>query len=233
MCTVSYISSGSKVVITSNRDEQVSRPALVPCWYNINGKELLFPKDTKAGGTWFATDRSGNIGVLLNGSGQEYARRPKYQKSRGLALLDVLSNNDPLYGLEIAGLEEVEPFTLILCTNRSLYQLLWNGQEKQLTQLDPKQNYIWSSSTLYSVEQQGQRVIVFKNFLKDYPGASAEDIFALHAQKDTDASASFIINRDNTLKTLSITQLVLGDGIATFKYNDLSAAINYSETLLL
>ena len=58
MCTVSFVASNGKIIITSNRDEQVIRPAIAPQKYTINNKTLLFPKDPKAGGTWYVVDEN-------------------------------------------------------------------------------------------------------------------------------------------------------------------------------
>ena len=68
MCTVSFIPVQGKVFITHNRDEKIARPkALYPNEYNINGHKLLFPRDTAAGGSWFAMNQNGSAAVLLNG----------------------------------------------------------------------------------------------------------------------------------------------------------------------
>ena len=67
MCTVSFVNSNQKIIITSNRDEQIVRPSIEPKNYLINDKNIFFPKDTKAGGTWYAIDEEANILVLLNG----------------------------------------------------------------------------------------------------------------------------------------------------------------------
>jgi len=68
MCTVSFIPSGSQYIITSNRDEHISRPlALQPQEETIGNVKILFPKDAKAGGTWFALSENGSVAVLLNG----------------------------------------------------------------------------------------------------------------------------------------------------------------------
>ena len=55
MCTVTYIPTPEGCIITSNRDEKITRErALSPQEYLIDGKKIIFPKDPKAGGTWVA-----------------------------------------------------------------------------------------------------------------------------------------------------------------------------------
>ena len=55
MCTVSFVFSNGKAILTHNRDEKVARPsAIEPQKYTVNNKNIYFPKDQKAGGTWYA-----------------------------------------------------------------------------------------------------------------------------------------------------------------------------------
>jgi len=66
MCTVSFVNANGKIIITSNRDEQTIRPsAIEPKNYLINNKNIIFPKDKKAGGTWFAINEHSTVLVLL------------------------------------------------------------------------------------------------------------------------------------------------------------------------
>ena len=65
MCTVSFVSSKDKIIITSNRDEKIVRPSAIPPQnYILNGKNIIYPKDPKAGGTWFVVDEKGTVLVL-------------------------------------------------------------------------------------------------------------------------------------------------------------------------
>ena len=57
------------MLITSNRDEHIMRKnALAPAEQDINGKKVVFPKDPKAGGSWFAVAEDGAVVVFLNGA---------------------------------------------------------------------------------------------------------------------------------------------------------------------
>jgi hypothetical protein len=47
MCTVSFVKSVDKIIITSNRDEAVMRSAMPPQNYTVNGKTLFFQKTRK------------------------------------------------------------------------------------------------------------------------------------------------------------------------------------------
>ncbi len=145
MCTVTYVSTNSKVIITSNRDEKVLRQkAILPKDYLINGKKITFPKDPKAGGTWFAVAEEGTISVLLNGANEKHELREKYRKSRGLIVLDIISAENPLLEWEMIDLEGIEPFTIVLFHQNKLYQAQWDEISKTLAALNANENYIWS-----------------------------------------------------------------------------------------
>ena len=68
LCLLAAKANG-KIIITSNRDEKIIRPnAIEPKAYHLNNKKVIFPKDNKAGGTWYAIDEHSNVLVLLNGA---------------------------------------------------------------------------------------------------------------------------------------------------------------------
>ena len=131
MCTVSFVFSKDKYIITSNRDEKTNRAtAIAPKLYLINQKKIIFPKDPKAGGTWFAVNDKGTVVVLLNGAKCKHLPKLNYKKSRGLILLDVMSEKCCVTAWQNIDLENIEPFTLILFENKKLYHLQWDGTKK-------------------------------------------------------------------------------------------------------
>ena len=153
MCTVSFISSGGRTIITSNRDENEQRPkASAPVFEIRNNKKMIFPKDSKAGGTWFAAADNGVVAVLLNGAFVKHAPAPAYRKSRGLVLLEIIGSDDPLDFCKKTDLQDIEPFTLVLYQQGTLHELRWDGRQRHELMLDPQDHYIWSSATLYSPE---------------------------------------------------------------------------------
>ncbi|MGK4569406.1 NRDE family protein [Flavobacterium sp. 3HN19-14] len=133
MCTVSFVKANDKIIITSNRDEQVLREAAIePQNYTVNDKKLIYPKDPKAGGTWYAIDGPGNVMVLLNGAAEKHEVKPPYRKSRGLIVLDIISGKSPFESWKQIDLDNIEPFTLILFEKRTfLYRLRWDGLQKE------------------------------------------------------------------------------------------------------
>lgn len=148
MCTVNFVQSNGKTIITSNRDEKVLRePAVTPMNYLINNKIVVFPKDQKAGGTWYAINEEGTVLVLLNGASEKHLLKKSYKKSRGLIVLEIIASNSPISEWETIYLSGIEPFTLVLFQEEKLYQLRWNEINKETVLLDASQNHIWSSST--------------------------------------------------------------------------------------
>jgi Transport and Golgi organisation 2 len=238
MCTVSFVSQNGKSIITSNRDEKTVRPpAIEPRIYSINNKNICFPKDPKAGGTWFATDQNGTVLVLLNGAkknhfDQNYMQK-NYRKSRGLIVLDIISSPVALDFWHQIELHDIEPFTLILFENNQLFQLRWNEIEKETVKLDTKNQYIWSSSTLYSPEIQEVRQIWFNDFLEKKIEITNTQLFDFHKNKEVQNKENgLLINRNNTTKTQSITQAIAEKNKITILHLDLIANKNF-ETIFL
>jgi uncharacterized protein with NRDE domain len=222
MCTVSFVRTNGKTIITSNRDEQVVRLAIEPKEYTVNNKQLFFPKDPKAGGTWFVADKSGTVLVLLNGADEKHIQKSTYKKSRGIIVLDMISSDSPIDFWSEINLENIEPFTLVLFQNEKLYQLRWNEIEKSKIELDISKYHIWSSSTLYPKEIREKRAQWFYDFLDSKPTFSEAILFDFHRNTENENTQNgLVINRNDKLKTLSITQVVVQNKEVTLSYSDL------------
>ena len=222
MCTVSFVAKNDKIIITSNRDEAVLRPALPPKTYLINHKKITFPKDPLAGGTWYAVAESGTVLVLLNGADEKHKHRPPYNRSRGLIVLEIISSDSSILHWDAIDLYEVEPFTLVLYQDFKLYQLRWNGSEKSRVDLDTSEAHIWSSTTLYPKEIREQRAEWFYSFMEKNPNTSEKKLFDFHRYTENSNSENgLIINRNDALKTLTITQTVIENQQLTMHHYDL------------
>ncbi len=234
MCTVSFVNSNGKIIITSNRDEKVLRPnAIEPKNYFINNKKIIFPKDKKAGGTWFAINEHSTILVLLNGAEEKHVLKETYRKSRGLIVLELISRESVISEWKSIDLENIEPFTLVLFENQKLYELRWNEIEKSIVELDTNQSHIWSSSTLYSKEIREKRANWFYTFLDTIPKVNAEELFNFHRYTEAEnAEHGLVINRNDALKTLSITQTVIEENKVEIHYNDLIAEKDFCNTFI-
>lgn len=222
MCTVTYIPTKEGCIITSNRDEKITRErALPPTEYHIEGKKIIFPKDPKAGGTWIAHSET-KIVVLLNGAQEKHIPKSNYRKSRGLIVLEVISVENSLQYWESVDLTDIEPFTIVLFENNKLLQLQWNEIEKSIEEKDKNKSHIWSSSTLYSKEIREQRKIWFTNFIQENNIPTPEEILYFHQFTESENKEFGLqINRNDTLKTISITQCQVTQDNIEMLYLDL------------
>ncbi|MGO4906076.1 NRDE family protein [Flavobacterium sp. W20_MBD1_R3] len=234
MCTVSFVATNDKIIITSNRDEKTVRPSAIPPRnYTVNGKNLIFPKDSKAGGTWFVANAEATILVLLNGADEKHEVQLPYRKSRGLIVLDMISSLSPKDFWNEIDLDNIEPFTLVLFQNNALFQLRWNGKEKRTTPLDIHQNHIWSSSTLYSSSIREKRADWFHTFMNQNPEITESKMHDFHryTEEENDENG-LVINRNDEMKTLSITQAVIEKNKVAILHYDLIAQQDFSTSFI-
>ena len=223
MCTVTYIPFRDKVFITSNRDEQSRRlPALAPAIYETPGGRLLYPRDARAGGSWFVVRENGTVLVLLNGAWTSHRSQPPYRKSRGLILLELADGDSSLQRFDTLDLGGIEPFTLVIREEGLLYECRWDGSEKYRRQPDAAAPHIWSSVTLYGPEVIRRREEWFSRWLRQHPEPDQEAILHFHQfTGDGDRHNDLLMNRDNVMMTVSITALRAGDSEARLQYLDL------------
>lgn len=222
MCTVTYIPTKEGCIITSNRDEKITRErALPPTEYYIDGKKIIFPKDPKAGGTWIAYSET-KIVILLNGAKEKHIPKSNYRKSRGLIVLDLMTAESIIDYWKTIDLSYIEPFTIVLVENNELTQLQWDEAEKSTTEFDSKQFHIWSSSTLYSKEIREQRKKWFQDFIKSKNAPTPEEILYFHQFTEAENKEFGLqINRNAILKTISITQCKVTNDKIEMLYLDL------------
>lgn len=222
MCTITFIPSGNTVIITSNRDEKYSRPqAIEPEAYQFLGGTIYYPKDTQAGGTWFAVHENGNVVVLMNGAFANHSFTPPYKYSRGLVVLKLIQQKRPFEEFKLIDLMQIEPFTVIIWEEEKLYECRWDGNKKHLRSLNVLQPYIWSSATLYSNEAIQKRQEWFSDWLIQNSNPEQEGILKFHQfTGDDDVRNTILMNRDNEYCTVSIISIVLHDSFGGINYFD-------------
>ena len=231
MCTVTYIpdKNNGGFVLTSNRDEVAYRSTLAPQIYKVQNKELCFPKDTLAGGSWVAMNNNGRVVCILNGAFVAHHKKQNYAQSRGNVLLELAaSDKSPQRYFREKGLVDIEPFTIVSVEKTKgeishFSEFIWDGQNKNFRHLDPGSSQIWSSVTLYSTEHRQLRKTWFSEFLKQTNGSiSPENVFEFHSGTHIDDnSINVVMEREGELKTVSITQIVSAKGALKMKYFDL------------
>lgn len=223
MCTVSFYKSNHQIVITSNRDEHISRPlALAPQKMTYNNAVFFCPIDPKSNGTWFGVKDDNSVLVLLNGAANHHVAAPPYRKSRGLIFLDLISAEQPTLAWNEINLLGIEPFTLIVFAGGELAQLRWNGTAKTLVLLDTNLAHIWSSATLYDAATMQQRKDWFSDFLNRKQIVNAADLIDFHTNTQKgNLQNGLLINRNQTMLTKNVTQCVLKNNSFTLTHFDL------------
>ena len=233
MCTVTFIPAKDKFFITSNRDEKILRkPALSPTAYSLEGANIIFPKDSGAGGTWIAMHENGNAIVLLNGCFKKHTPTPPYIKSRGIVLLEVIKTISPFKTFSELNLSGVEPFTLVLLDDSVLYECRWDGKIKYQKELNPTKSYIWSSVTLYNEEIIQKREQWFKEWLAKNPQPTMRDILNFHLfTGDGNKHNDLRMNRNGEMLTLSVTGMEINNEKGIMQYHDLLKNELYKQEL--
>ena len=233
MCTVSFIPVQGKVFITHNRDEKIARSkALYPKEYTINGHKLLFPRDTAAGGSWFAMNMNGSAAVLLNGGFTKHIANPPYRMSRGLVFLDIMAAHDLYLAYSEVDLTGIEPFTMIIWTGRQLFECRWDADKKHIVELSAGAAHTWSSATLYEAAIISKRKKWFEDWLRRHPHPSMEDLLQFHLSAgDGDLHNSLRMNRDGFMLTVSVTGIEITKDKSMMQYLDLASENRFSGEL--
>ena len=243
MCTVSYLPlPGEGFIITSTRDEKsLRKPAMPPEKYNIHDGPVYFPRDTDAGGTWIASSPGGHTLCLLNGGFIIHESSPPYRKSRGLVLLDFYRFNNVVRFRDEYDFSGIEPFTLLICNSHGNAQdiaypqfdeLRWDGEQVHHTPLNPELPAIWSSVTLYSDEVISQRKQWFDKWLAGHPEFTVGSAVDFHKTAGTgNILNDILMNRDNVVKTVSITSILRDPLSHKYYYEDVINQQQYSTKL--
>jgi uncharacterized protein with NRDE domain len=238
MCTVTFLpESSNHFILTSNRDEHTLRmKALPPDKYEIHKQSVFFPKDAQAGGTWIASGSNNFTLCLLNGAFQKHSHEPPYSKSRGLMLLDFFEFNDVHKFAMDYRFNGIEPFTLLLINSYDelqLHELRWDGKQSHLRQKDAAMPQVWSSVTLYDAEVVARRQQWFNEWLKEHPRYDRESIMHFHEFGGIgDKSNDLLMNRNNTLLTLSITSIQKSPERVSMKYKDMTDSLMHEVIIL-
>lgn len=232
MCTVTYLPTEKGCLISSNRDEIITRSiAELPQCYVHGSRQLLYPRDPVGGGTWILTAPEATI-CLFNGGFKPHVRREEYRISRGLIpirFFDFLSIDRFAQSFDFQG---IEPFSLVVYQEGRLHYLVWDEQRVHLKELDAKTPKIWASSTLYSPEVQARRDELFEAWLGSHPSFNQASIMAFHTSEDGDSENGLLINRANGLKTVSVTSIERNDAFeSSMVYRDLINNVTASQAI--
>ncbi|MGM5469705.1 NRDE family protein [Flavobacteriaceae bacterium LMO-SS05] len=221
MCSVSFVPLADGFLLTSNRDEKSYRPTIEPKPYFENKVALLYPKDEKAGGTWIVAKDDGTSIVLLNGAFVKHQKKEGYSKSRGIVLMEIIAYQDPVFYFYEMNLKQIEPFTLIIFHKNILTEVKWDGLKKHIIPKSIDKPHFWSSATLYNQNQRDIRKQWFQNYCNTEKALNAGNILSFHSNSHAENTEyGLVINREDKIKTVSITQLVLKNNKVEMTYID-------------
>ena len=229
MCVLTYVpvESGG-FVVTSNRDENIIRSkAKPPKKLKVKGIEVFCPVDPSSGGTWIATSKKHTL-VLLNGGYKKHISQPPYRQSRGKVIMDFFCWNDADLFLKNFEFDQMEPFTLLIFENENhteITEIKWCSNSVFMNKLEGKEPLIWSSATLYDQEAMDKRASWFMHYLTNVSKENTpDDILEFHENGGSwDAKDSINLNRDNGIKTVSITQIEVNHDTKRISYIDMQS----------
>ncbi len=223
MCTVTYIPrQKGDFILTSNRDENASRSPQSLTLVEQDGQNLLFPRDTAAGGTWIASSDANRVVCLLNGAFKRHDRQPPYRRSRGLMVLDFFSFEKAEDFFSKYRFEGMESFTMLIVERGKLWEFRWDEEQKYTSQLDSEKPYIWSSSTLYDEKTKEKRRNWFRDWIDSSHIFNRENILYFHRTAgDGDIWNDVIMNREGIVQTVSITSILKSSDRIDVMYHEL------------
>jgi len=232
MCTVVYMPRDNNVFFASLRDENPMRAkATEPIIEDTETIKFIAPRDSLAGGTWVGINEYNNVIILLNGGFENHTRKNNYRKSRGLIVLELLQTELPVIDWNLMDMTDIEPYTLIVWSDHNLFQLVWDGHQKHKNLLDATIPHIFSSATLYNNTIKEYRKQLFDNWVLTKPNISQINLLNFF-KTFTDSNDGFIMNRSNTLSTLSYSFLeIQKNEKAIFNYHDFQTFQNTYSTL--
>ena len=210
MCTVTFIPFGNSIFITSNRDESPSRQSKgLTSRHSLDGPAIHYPLDIESNGSWIALADTSRSVCLLNGGFIPFIPDPSYRMSRGQVVMDAASAQDANTFVENYNLEGIAPFTLLIFEKNNFIQIVWDGFKRHISELPVDQPRLWSSVTLYPPEVRAWRNEMFETWIKERESYDRESIMAFHCLKKGDAGNDFVMNRNEVVKTLSVSSIQL------------------------
>lgn len=208
MCTVTFFPTDEGYILTSNRDEHISRkPSKEPTLKD----GVLFPQDGEAGGTWVGANENGRVLCLLNGAFIKHERKETYRKSRGIIVLELFHIETLNVFTDNYSLRNIEPFTIIWIESNpkvSINEIRWDGKNKHVKILESSNPHIWSSSTLYNKDISNLREEWFSDFLEDIENVDHYELFQFHKNAGAENVENNVrMKRPDGVQTVSTTQV--------------------------
>jgi hypothetical protein len=207
MCTVTYLPFLKGQLVTANRDETPLRSARgLSVHQNAHKANFQIAREPVHGGTNMAVALTGDAYVLLNGAFEAHPFGRQYRLSRGIVVLESLNQPSLESFQSVFDFENIEPFTLLRFGD-SIEDLRWDGSNTKHQIHDKSQPRLWASAQLYTEPVRAKRRKWFEQLLAKKP--SPEEVWNFHQYGgDGDGRNDMVMNRDNLVRTVSITQII-------------------------
>lgn len=190
--------------------------------YNYGEAKIIFPKDAEANGSWIVLKDNGDALCLLNGAFQNHTPNNNHTTSRGQIVLALALNKNIITAFEHVNLLSVAPFTLIVVNNNQLFECRWDATKKNCKQLNNTIPHIWSSATLYNMQQQQMRNVWFNTWLNTAKNISLKDVVSFHTNAGEQyKEAAFVMKEKTVYSTVSITCIAVNENEYSMHYKDL------------
>ncbi|SMG34079.1 Transport and Golgi organisation 2 [Marivirga sericea] len=226
MCTLTYLPlSEEQYLLTTNRDESPDRgQSGFPSYHHVEGKNIIFPQDPKAGGTWVATSDNGISVCLLNGANEPHELKPPYRISRGLVVMEAIECIKPDEFFKNYDFTGIEPFTMVVLFHDPVLKILefkWDGENTFLEEKDPRKPHLWASAQLYTKKSIQDRQQWFEKWLKKHSDYSIESIMEFHRNAGSGDLKNDMVMDRGIVKTVSITNISSLKGIINMTHSNL------------
>lgn len=226
MCTLTYLPlSEEQYLLTTNRDESPDRgQAGFPSYHHVEGKNIIFPQDPKAGGTWVATSDNGISVCLLNGANEPHEFNPPYRISRGLVVMEAIECIKPDEFFKNYDFTGIEPFTMVVLFHDPSLRILefkWDGEKTFLEEKNPTKAHLWASAQLYTKESIQNRNNWFQKWLKTSKSYSTELIIDFHKTAGSGDLKNDMVMDRGIVKTVSITSISSLKGMINMTHHNL------------
>jgi uncharacterized protein with NRDE domain len=218
MCLLSYAPTNDGFVLNFNRDEVYSRVAKPPEQYIVDNQKLIFPRDTKYGGSWIGVNLTKSVvGCILNAEG----RSPKIpSNSRGNIFINQLIQGKA--NLNENDLLDIAPFTLLsFCLHTQVVtQYQWDGLHLKRNKLTMSTPFVLCSSSLY-------KNVIMKNLNAEFKSliVSKSDIetttSSFHKKCIFYKNHPIYLKRSSDIQTVSMTTILKNKNGLRLNYTDL------------
>ena len=182
---------------------------------------IHYPLDVESDGSWIALSDDARAVCLLNGGFIPFIPSPPYRLSRGQVVVDAAVVDEPISFVETYNLEGIAPFTLLIFEKNIFLETVWDGFKRHIRELPVDKPQLWSSVTLYPPEIRAWRNEIFHQWVSERTKYDRESIMAFHCMKKGDSVNDFIMNREEVVKTLSVTSIQLQKNKGSMLHLDL------------